>query len=230
MNRLRSNAASPGLWLLSLLYAAVGCADARGRFESFESRVRSSADSAGAGSDGTQGIVDESYDGSPCLPPAPNTVTGPALLAFDTNGNAGLPILFLGTIDTPELAGTTAVHFVYRALDSLDRSTRVGEELEVGPYPLEDGVLMARVPETTLDGAANPVLHGVPLTSSLTLYGHICGLRRFYCGTLDGQLSGVLSGPVTGHFGITLLAGPDSVPDRPRFGCGATDFAEPLAR
>jgi hypothetical protein len=225
MNRLRNRAASTLLSLSSSLFG-VGCADARGRFESFESRARSSADSAA----GTQGIVDESYDAGPCLPPDPNAVTGPALLAFDTNSNAGLPILFLGTIATPALAGTTAVDFVYRALDSQDRTTRVGEELEVGPYPLENGVLMARVPETTLDGAANPILHGVPLTSSLTLYGHICGIRRFYCGTLDGQLSGVLSGPVTGHFGITLLTGPDTVPDRPRFGCGATDIAEPLAR
>lgn len=203
---------------------ALGCADARGRFQDFQTRLNN----VDAGSAGGGDLGDESYDGGPCVPPAPGTVNGPALLAIDTNLAAGKPILFLGNIDTPARDGTTAVHFVYRALDSLDRSTRLGAELEVGPFPVHGGALSAPVPESTLDGDANPIIHGVPITSSMTLTGHICGLKQFYCGTLEGQTSGTLSGPFNGHFGITLLSGPDAVPPTPRFGCGGNDFAEPL--
>jgi len=155
-------------------------------------------------------------------------VNGPALLAVDTSLAAGHPILFLGSIDTPELDHTTAVHFVYRALDSLDRSTRVGAELEVGPFPLQDGKLVADVPESELDGNANPVLHGAPVTSQMTLTGHICGVLRFYCGTVVGRSSGLVSGTFSGTFGITLLSAPEAVPERPRFGCGAADLADAL--
>ena len=208
------------LWLglprLALVVALVtGCADARGRFEDFQKRLDLDAGP-------------EVDDGGPCTPPLPGTVSGPALLAIDTSLTSGHPILFLGTIDTPPLEGTTAVHFSYRALDSLDRSTRVGEELEVGPFPLHDGELVALVPESTLDGAANPLLHGAPITSEMTLNGHICGVREFYCGTVTGTTSGLISGPFDGHFGITLLSGPDAVPSQPRYGCSADDIAQPL--
>ena len=194
------------------------CADARGRFEDFQNRL--------AGDAGIAQIKTD--DGGPCVPPLPNSVSGPALLSIDTSLTAGHPILFLGTIDTPPLEGTTAVHFAYRALDSLDRRTRVGDALEVGPFALHDGLLTALVPESTLDGDANPLLHGAPITSEMTLTGEVCGVARFYCGTLSGSTSGLLSGPFTGNYGITLLDGPDAVPDRPRYGCGVDDLAPPL--
>lgn len=218
------------LWLglpgLSLCTSLLGCADARGRFEDFQNRSND-VDAEPTPSD--SGVLDETYDGGVCTPPAPGTVSGPALMAVETSLAAGRPILFLGHIDTPEVEGTTAVHFVYRALDSEDRRTRVGEELEVGPFPLHDGKLVALVPESELAGEANPVLHGAAITSEMTLTGHICGLHRFYCGTLNGQSTGLLTGPFNGRFGITLLGGLDAVPERPRFGCGSDDFAEPLA-
>ena len=207
---------SPAALLLCAL-VQVACADARGRFEDFQSRLRSDAG------------VNASSDAGPCTPPDPGAVSGPALLAIDTSLSAGHPILFLGTIDTPVLDGTTAVHFVYRALDSLDRHTRVGEELQVGPYALHDGMLVAPVAESTLDGEADPIVHGAPITSEMTLRGEICGVRRFYCGTLAGKTSGLVSGPFTGHFAITLLDAPDAVPDKPRFGCGPNDFAAALS-
>jgi hypothetical protein len=211
--------------VLLAFVSSAGCADARGRFEDFQNRLSD----GGAGAQATDsGVLDQSYDGGPCTPPAPGTVNGPALLAVDTSLAAGHPILFLGRIDTPEFDHTTAVHFVYRALDSLDRSTRVGAQLEVGPFPLHDGELLADVPESELDGDANPVLHGAPVTSEMTLSGHICGVQRFYCGTVDGRSTGLVTGPFSGRFGITLLSGPDAVPERPRFGCGPDDFAEPL--
>ena len=204
--------------------AALGCADARGRFEDFQSRLNELPDSGleAGDADGSEG------DGGPCSPPDPNTVGGPALLALDTNLIPGKPILFLGTIDTPASGDTTAVHFVYQALDAMDRHSLVGPELEVGPYALEGGFLTAPIEESTLDGRANPQLYGTPVTSAMTLHGQICGVRAFYCGTLDGETTGLLSGPFTGHFGITLLRGPNAVPARPRFGCASTDFADPL--
>jgi len=205
----------------------VGCADARGRFEDFQDRLHDS--DAGPG-ENDSGIFDETYDGGPCIQPPPGAVTGPALLATDTSLAAGSPILFLGRIDTPEFEDTTAVHFVYRALDSLDRRTRVGPELDVGPFPLHDGALVAKVPESELDGDANPVLHGAPITSEMTLSGQICGVHGFYCGTLQGRSTGLINGPFSGRFGITLLSAPDAVPALPRFGCGPEDFAKPLPR
>jgi hypothetical protein len=203
----------------------MGCADARGRFEDFQTRFRDQD----AGPEATDsGVLDETYDGGPCVPPAPGAVTGPALLATETSFAAGRPILFLGRIDTPEIDHTTAVHFVYRALDSLDRRTPVGPELSVGPFPLHAGKLVALVPESELNGNANPVLHGAPITSEMTLTGHICENRSFYCGTLEGKSSGLITGSFTGHFGITLLSGSNAVPASPRFGCGPEDFAAPL--
>jgi len=217
------------LWLgplgLSLCMALLGCADARGRFEDFQNRSKE-IDAGVIAND--SGVLDETYDGGSCTPPAPGTVNGPALLAIETTLAAGHPILFLGSIDTPELEGATAVHFSYRALDSADRRTRVGEELEVGPFPLLDGKLVALVPESELAGEANPVLYGAAITSEMTLTGHICGVRPFYCGTLEGRSTGLLTGSFSGHFGITLLGGPDAVPERPRFGCMSDDLAEPL--
>lgn len=211
--------------LLACEAALGGCADARGRFEDFQARV---AD-GGAGAAATDGgDLDATYEGAPCAPPAPGTVSGPALLAVATALAADRPILFVGDIDTPALEGTTGVHYVYRALDSLDRRTPVGARLEVGPFPLHDGELLAEVPESELDGNANPVLHGAPISSMMTLSGHICGTRRFYCGTLTGQSTGLVTGPFTGKFGITLLNRADDIPERPRFGCGEGDLAEPL--
>lgn len=216
----------PGLlgYVLSVATLA-GCADARGRFEDFQTRVQQN-DAGMTPSDA--GMDGDMEDSGPCTPPAPGLVRGPALLAVDTNLAPGLPTLFLGNIDTPELDHITAVHFVYHALDSLDRRTRVGDELSVGPFPLHDGKLVAKVPESELAGEANPVLHGAPITSEMTLTGRICGVVNFYCGTVEGQSKGLVSGPFSGHFGITLLAGPDAVPERPRFGCGAEDLAPPL--
>ena len=225
---LLSDVSCRWLGLLALCAPALtGCADARGRFDDFHERVEQN-DAGPAPSDA--GALDETYDGGPCTPPAPGLVKGPALLAVDTSLAAGHPTLFLGTIDTPELEHTTGVYFVYRALDSLDRHTQVGDELSVGPFPLHDGELVAPVPESELAGEANPVLHGAPVTSEMTLTGHICGVRSFYCGTVQGQATGLVSGPFRGHFGITLLSGPDAVPESPRFGCGAEDFAPRLPR
>jgi hypothetical protein len=206
-------------WLvLACLVSVAGCADARGRFDDFRNRLQ--AEDAGPDS--------QPSDGGPCAPPLPGTVSGPALLAIDTSLAEGKPILFLGTIDTPALDGTTAVHFAYQALDSLDRSTRVGDELEVGPFPLHDGSLTALIPKSTLNGAADPVLHGVPITSEMTLSGQICGVRSFYCGTAVGSTSGGVSATFTGRFGITLLDGPSAVPAQPRYGCGDDDLAQAL--
>ena len=208
----------PGIALCALGIA--GCADARGRFEDFQNRLAGDAGVTGKASD----------DPGPCEPPLPDSVNGPALLAIDTTLTAGHPILFLGTIDTPALEGTTAVHFAYRALDSLDRRTPVGDALEVGPFALNDGLLSAPVPESTLDGDANPISHGGPITSEMTLTGRVCGVARFYCGTLTGSTSGLLSGSFTGTYGITVLDGdgPEAIPERPRFGCGADDLGPPL--
>jgi hypothetical protein len=208
------------LWLGLACLAIVtsGCADARGRFNDFENRLQTE----------DAGPSNESSDGGPCAPPLPGTVSGPALLAIDTSLAEGKPILFLGTIDTPAFDGTTAVHFAYQALDSLDRSTRVGDKLQVGPFALHDGSLTALIPKSTLNGDADPVLHGVPITSEMTLTGQICGVRAFYCGTAVGMTSNGVSANFTGRFGITLLDGPDAVPARPRYGCGDNDLAKAL--
>ena len=84
------------------------------------------------------------------MPPAPGVVRGPALLALETSTTPGKAILFFGEVETPELAGVTAVKYSYQALDALDRRTLVGEPLFVGPYPIgEDGRFDARTEPST---------------------------------------------------------------------------------
>src|SRR3954452_22987448 len=67
----------PVLLVLACCLSALGCADARGRFEDFQDRLSDAGAGApvtdGGGSDATGG-------GGPCIPPAPGTVSGPALL------------------------------------------------------------------------------------------------------------------------------------------------------
>lgn len=203
-----------------VLLTLAGCADARGRFQEFEERRGALDGQAGTASTG----------GEPgCAPPAPNVVSGPALLALETSMSPGLAILFLGEITTPALDGHTAVKFNYRALDSEDRQTRVGDSLQVGPYVIgEDGTFDAPTGKSTLPGSANPILHGVAITSDLTLHGTICGVDTFYCGTVSGEVFAPLAGPATGQFGLTLLGSDGELPARPRLGCASRALAPAL--
>lgn len=200
---------------LSLLLGGAGCADPSGRYADFERRAADSAFDAGAG-------------GSRCTPPPPNALSGPALLAVETTLGAGLPILFFGPIETPEMEGKTHVLFRYRALDASDRRTPVGEELAVGPIAVEaDGTFRAAIPEGALPGSANPILPGIPIVSVLELSASICGVTNFYCGTVSGNVISPVRGAVTGRFGLTLL-GTSELPAQPRYGCEADAIAAPL--
>ena len=210
-----------GLWL-------AGCADAHARFDEFQARASSTGFDAGLVD---AGAVDETYDGGPCAAPAPNSIQGAALLALDTGFSPGEPILFFGQVDTPAVDGTTGVHFVYRALDASDRHTPVGDQLDEGPFPLSaDGALTAALRAAPLAQEANPLNSGVTIVSQFTLNGHICGVRSFYCGLAPGMLISPVTGTISGRFGITLLAGIDDIPTRPRYGCDADAFAIPLAK
>ena len=154
------------------------------------------------------------------MPPAPGVVRGPALMALETSISPGVAILFLGEVETPELAGKTAVKYSYKALQASDRRTKVGDEVVVGPYAIgEDGTFDAPVPSTTLPGSANAISPGIEITSQLTLHGTICGAEAFYCGSVTGTVTAPFMGPTTGHFGLTLLTSESDIPERPRFGC-----------
>ncbi len=203
------------------LVALSGCADAGDRFGEFEERRRALEDG--------RGVVGAGGESS-CSPPAPDSVRGTALLALETSTAPGVAILFLGELETPEVDGTTAVKFSYRALDASDRRTKVGDSLVVGPYPIaEDGSFDAPTPRATLPGSANAILPGLPITSQLTLHGSICGVAAFYCGTVTGTVTAPVDGPATGRFGLTLLDREEQVPARPRFGCDEDALAPPLA-
>lgn len=216
-----SISASAALSFASLLGVLSGCADAAGRFQRFEDRA--AATSEPDGSAGAAGAA------AGCHPPAPGLVHGPALLALETTARPGAAILFFGQIETPELDGTTAVRFEYRALDASDRRTEVGEPLVVGPYAIaSDGSFEAPTPESTLPGSANVILPGVPITSQLTLHGRICGRADFYCGTVTGTVTAPIAGPSNGQFGLTLLGGIEDMPTRPRFGCDEDALAPAL--
>jgi hypothetical protein len=214
---------------LAVALALAGCADASGRFQAFEDR-RGALDGQGgtasvAGATGSSGSAGELG----CVPPAPDVVSGLALLALETSMTPGIAMLFLGQIETPELDGATSVKYSYRALDATDRQTQVGEPLVVGPYPIgEDGSFNAPTGKSTLAGRANPILPGVEIVSDLTLHGTICGVDTFYCGTVTGTVYSPLAGPATGRFGLTLLESAADLPARPRFGCGEKALAPAL--
>jgi hypothetical protein len=216
------------LWLFAVPIAgsiSAGCANASARFQEFEDRRAALDGSAGAAgaNDGAGGA------GSSCMPPAPGVVHGHALLALETSATPGAAILFWGELETPDLAGKTAVKYSYKALEVQDRRTQVGEPLLVGPYPIgEDGTFDAPTEESTLPGSANAILPGVPITSQLTLHGTICGVSDFYCGTVTGNVTAPIAGPTTGQFGLLLLPSIDDIPARPRFGCSTKALAPAL--
>jgi hypothetical protein len=194
---------------------SLACSDARGAYEAFGAR----ADQAEQDDAGT--------DAGPCVPPSPGAISGRALIAVGTSISPGRPILFLGDLETPELDGKTAVTFVYRPLDASDRKTEVGNVLSLGPFGIEDdGSFVAPTGEATLPGEANALLPGVPITSDLTLHGTICGVERFYCGTVTGEASYPVMGPIEGDFGLELVG--DELPENPRYGCAEEDVALPL--
>lgn len=208
---------------LCLALSTSACADASGRFQAFEDRRAQLGGDAGAPPSGVGGADSE------CQPPAPGVVSGPALLALETSTSPGAAILFFGELETPELGGQTAVKFSYKALAVADRRTEVGDDLVVGPYPIEeDGKFDAPTEESTLPGSANAILPGVPITSQLTLHGQICGVSEFYCGTVSGTVSAPVQGDTTGNFGITLVSGLDDLPARPRYGCDPEALAPAL--
>jgi hypothetical protein len=201
------------LWLL---LSGPGCADPSGRFQAFGDRRAALDNEGGAPATGAAGAAGAEQ----CMPPAPGVVYGPALLAIETSISPGLPILFMGEVETPELDGKTAVKYSYMALAASDRQTQVGDPLLVGPYPIEeDGSFTAPTAKSTLPGSANTITPGVEITSELTLHGTICGVSRFYCGTVTGTSYFPLMGPTTGQFGLTLLESEGELPERPRFGC-----------
>lgn len=213
----------PAVALSWLAFATSACADASGRFQAFEGRRADLGGGAGGASPGGGGAD------AGCQPPAPGVVSGPALLALETSTSPGAAILFFGELETPELDGKTAVKFSYRALAVADRRTLVGEDLIVGPYPIEeDGRFDAPTEESTLPGSANAILPGVPITSQLTLHGSICGVADFYCGTVTGTVSAPVQGETTGRFGLALVPGLTELPARPRFGCEADALAPAL--
>lgn len=211
---------------LLVALALAGCADANGRFRAFEER-RGALDGQAGGANvaGASGA-----EGEPgCAPPAPNVVSGLALLALETSMAPGIAMLFLGQIETPEADGATSVKYDYKALDATDRQTEVGEPLVVGPYPIgEDGSFNAPTGKSALAGRANPILPGVEIVSDLTLHGTICGVASFYCGTVTGTVYSPLAGPATGQFGLTLLDSASDLPERPRFGCSPKALAPAL--
>ena len=206
--------------------AGFGCADASGRFQQFEDR-RVALGEAGASSQ--TGIAGAAGAEGGCQPPAPGVVHGLALLALETTTTPGSAILFFGEVETPELGGSTAVKYSYKALDAKDRHTEVGEPLVVGPYAIgPDGNFDAPTDRSTLPGSANAILPGVEIDSQLTLHGTICGVSDFYCGTVTGTVYAPIQGPTTGQFGLLLVPSIDAIPARPRFGCDEDALAVEL--
>ncbi len=200
---------------LALPALAGGCADPRGAYDDFVAR----AELREAGAEGP--------DSGTCQPPAPDSISGRALMAVGTTVSPGHPILFLGDVTTPAVDGKTAVLYRYHPLDASDRRTEVGEELVLGPYVIEeDGSFHAETGEDTLPGEANALLPGVPITSALTLDGTICGVRDFYCGSVSGYATFPVEGDIEGSFGLALVAG--DLPGQPRYGCAEENIAVPL--
>ncbi len=165
--------------------------------------------------------------GGPCMPPAPGEISGTALMAIGTTISPNHPILFYGRIETPEQGGKTAVLFHYHPLHAGDRQTELGDELLLGPFPIESaGVFEADTGVMTLPGEANAILPGVPITSHLILHGTICGVRSFYCGSVSGTSTFPVEGPIEGDFGLELLS--DGIPAQPRYGCEEDQLAVAL--
>jgi hypothetical protein len=201
--------ALPLLVLAASLLA--GCPDPNGSFESF-------VEKAEAIPSGPLGQCGETVQ----------TVEGDFFFALSAQLAPTKPIVFLTQITTD--AGGMSFHI--QALSAEDRTTPVGDGIDIGPYPIDaEGTFVAALPPLAVVGAANPIT-GSDIEATITLKGSVCA--DFLCGSVEGAVTKVNGAPSDivltadkSFFTMALVTTPGDYPEPPQIDC-AGKLAKPL--
>lgn len=112
-----------------------------------------------------------------------------------------------GTVDL------TIQPLVATPCDEANGGQLVGEELAINDIVVaSDGTFEVTVVESVIDGQANPLLCGTPITADITLSGTIVS-EDIICGAVSGMVNAPISGPLVGSFGAIGLAEPTMLGD-----------------
>jgi hypothetical protein len=171
--------------LVACSAALLGCADPEGDFNDFTERYGkiSTATDTGTGT-GTNA----------CTLPEAGAADGDFLLTLSAKLNPQKPFVFLAKVTTESMGDGLGVSLNVQPLRADDRTTLVGEAVDVGPYEIAaDGSLLMELPTLSIPGEANPIT-GNPIEATATLTGTVCAPGEFVCGDVTGQAkSGALT-------------------------------------
>lgn len=186
-----------------LALGAAACVDPKKTFDDYGNRVLDAAPVPDA-MVGGGGVFD---------------VTGPFLLSIATTMPVPVnPIRFLvnATFTAEGDGGTVDLTIQPLVATPCDKATGgqlVGEELSIGDIAVaSDGTFEVTVVESVIDGEANPLLCGTPITADITLGGTIVSTDGI-CGIVSGMVNAPISGPLVGTFGAVRLPDPVTLGD-----------------
>ncbi|HKE20654.1 MAG TPA: hypothetical protein VKB80_37525 [Kofleriaceae bacterium] len=187
--------------LLTTLFAP-GCVDPKGAFDDFGDRVVD-ASTAAPDDGGTGG-----FDGA--IP----DLTGAYLLSLAATQPAPVnPIRFIVNIDftAGDSGGTANLTIQPLAVESCAEGMGgmpIGDMLTIPDVSIAaNGQFAITANGTTVDGMANPLLCGVPITSDIELTGSL-QTAELLCGTVGGHVSAPIEGDLVGTFGAIKLTEP----------------------
>jgi len=172
-----SRAALRTLAAAALALGLIGCPDPIGQFDEFTEKLANKPH--GPAGD--------------CGPETVQTVEGTFFLALSTQLAPEEPVVMLAEVTT----GAEGMSMIWQPLRADDRTTPVGEPIEVPPAPIDsEGKFTSVATGVVVDSAANPVMT-VPIEApSITLEGTAC--HELLCGGMSGQLTKPLT--------VTLLS------------------------
>jgi hypothetical protein len=186
-----------------LALGAAACVDPKKTFDDFGGRVLDAAPVPDA-MEGGGGVFD---------------VTGPFLLSIATTAPVPVnPIRFLVNATFTEEGDGGTVDLTIQPLAATPCGEATGGELVGEEVPIDDIVVAAdgtfevTLTAAVIDGAANPLLCGTPITADITLAGTIVS-EDSICGAVSGMVTAPLSGALVGSFGAVGLDEPVTVGD-----------------
>jgi hypothetical protein len=201
---------------------AAGCVDPAADLDAFQARLPKNPAVRDSGT------PDASGDAASCGI-QPGDAEGQYLLAISASIAPAKPIVALTSVTTPKMGEGAGIALSAQPLSAADRTTPVGPVVSFGPFAIDDaGNFRADIPALTVPGAANPITPGADITADLVLSGKLCGVRRFYCGNVSGQVSKPLVLDLEGStFTLTLIDPGEPVPVVPPIDCSGK-LADPL--
>jgi hypothetical protein len=169
-------------------------------------------------------VVIEGCPGDPCMAPAVAETMGDHLFTLSAALGPDQPVLF----DTQLAYDGMALTFTMQPLLAMDRMTKTGMPVMLGPYTVApDGCFAADFPELSVPGEANPI-SGTVIVADIAITGRICAGYMSFCGDVTGNLIMPFMFDLAGStYTCEKLAMPGAYPEPPTINC-AGDLATPL--